>query len=388
MSYEFIAATVTELDEGDAHDAKEIVNVVIEHVGKERCIIGTVGECFLVSVEEASDYMKKKILQYLWKNLPAGIFSKKKSSDTGIVNRSRALRISNPSEPIPSGLYVAAPHIVQIVNTLKELGQVREATHTRTRGLWGEIIGPRTVELIFDKTAVYGQVDATASQVIKEEDYEVRAIAEACEQHVMNFFRFILNDRETKLAESFRNDTFVLTDGKFKVATPEREYREEDFRYIFPERCEVAAFVIDRFLDLGYECMIVRSRFDPDGGNAFNVRVPNGRMLHQVDAEGKVNHAHLKVTVHGVEWCIDPVARGFGTGGPTFWKAKTKGGKKYYTAGGAYLGSMIETSDDDDDATMRRDYRTQYVFGKAMRIVGAEVTTANILKLYYDFLQT
>ena len=206
----------------------------------------------------------------------------------------------------------------------------------------------------------------------------VQKIAEECEKHAIEFFTFILRLIEV---DGDRGD-FVT---RFRQDVPSallerREYSSEDVRLLFPEKCEVGAFVCTMFLrERGFECDIVTSKFEP--GEGFK------KGVHRTDDEGHVKHAHLIVEVHGVRWYVDPLARGFGTDGPVFWK-DTEAKKNYWYRGRGevvILGTMTRTS--DPDFLTERDYAAQYHLTGVATIVGMSDDDSNtLIELYLEFL--
>lgn len=371
MSYEIIAASITELP--DDYGPTETVTVRIARVtDTTECVLGIEKNCYRVTVDDTSDATKRLVLTKSLENPFEGKLVYSHSRESSLVGSKRPrfffVPFSKRKETLASAL-VAAEKVDVIVDRLGKLGKVEVVTPVRQQR-WGSF-DETEVKLVIDGKSEYGGTDRDARGVVVDETDAVRKVAEECEKHATEFFKFILNEKGD-FADKFRN---VVP----SAILEKHEYSSEDLRLLFPDKCEVGAFVCTMFLrERGFECDIVTSLFEP--GEGFDATP------HRLDHEGHVKHAHLIVEVHGVRWYVDPLARGFGTVGPEFWKVRAKAEKKYRYGRDVLLGTMTRTSESDSDDAMKRDYAAQYDTGSAT-IVGMDQDDSNsLLELYLRFL--
>lgn len=375
MSYEIIAAALIELP--DNYSPTETVNVRIARVtDTTECVLGTEKKCYRVTVDtddtddtdDTSDATKRLVLTKSLENLFEGklVYSYSRESSLTGSKRPRFFVPFNNRKKTPTSALVAAEKVDVIVDRLRKLGKVKVVTPVRQR--WGSF-DETVVELVVDGKSEYGKIDRNARVVVVNETDAVRKVAEECEKHATEFFKFILNEKGD-FAEKFRN---VVPSAILR----KHEYSSEDLRLLFPDKCEVGAFVCTMFLrERGFECDIVTSLFEP--GEGFDATP------HALDDGGRVKHAHLIVEVHGVRWYVDPLARGFGTDGPEFWNVREK---EYRDGKGVLLGTMTRTSGPDSEDAVERDYAAQYHSTRNATIVGMDQNDSNTLfELYLAFL--
>lgn len=376
MSYEIIAATLIELR--DNYSPTETVNVRIARVtDTTECVLGTEKKCYRVTVDtddadDTSDATKRLVLTKSLENPFEGklVYSYSRESSLTGSEGPRFFVPFNNRKKTPTSALVAAENVDVIVDRLRKLGNIKAVIPGKQ--LWGDF-DETVVELVVDGKSEYGKIDRNARVVVVNETDAVRKVAEECEKHATEFFKFILNEKGD-FADKFRKVVPSAILGK-------HEYSSEDLRLLFPDKCEVGAFVCTMFLrERGFECDIVTSLFEP--GEGFNATP------HALDDGGCVKHAHLIVEVHGVRWYVDPLARGFGTDGPEFWNVRKKPKKKEYRDGkGVLLGTMTRTSGPDSDDAVKRDYAADYDSTGNATIVGMDQNDSNtLLELYLAFL--